>query len=100
MHDVSQGQRQRGTDNIVHVNGNRSVLLSVFKKRFDLGRSTPSAASRACCRSSASPSGRADITDRRSIDIRAPPRFREVIREGVIAAAHSFDDLLFLGSWR
>jgi multidrug efflux pump subunit AcrB len=102
MHDVAQVHNGSAVQtNIVHVDGNRSVLLSVFKngatstldivsgvkKMLDVIRpSLPDALE-------VKPIGDQSIFVRASI--------QGVIREGVIAAAlTSLMILLFLGSWR
>jgi multidrug efflux pump subunit AcrB len=102
MHDVAHVHNGNAVQtNIVHVDGNRSVLLSVFKngttstldivggikKALDLVRpSLPDALQ-------VKPIGDQSVFVRASI--------QGVIREGVIAAAlTSLMILLFLGSWR
>jgi multidrug efflux pump subunit AcrB len=102
MHDVAQVHNGSAVQtNIVHVDGNRSVLLSVFKngatstldivsgvkKMLDVLRpSLPGALE-------VKPIGDQSLFVRASI--------QGVIREGVIAAAlTSLMILLFLGSWR
>ena len=102
MHDVAQVHNGSAVqNNIVHVDGNRSVLLSVFKngttstldivsgikRMLDVIKPTlPDALE-------VKPIGDQSVFVRASIE--------GVIREGVIAAAlTSLMILLFLGSWR
>ena len=103
MHDVAHVHNGNAVQtNVVHVDGNRSVLLSVFKNgttstldivsgiKKHAGRSS---SPRCRTRSTIKPIGDQSIFVRASI--------QGVIREGVIAAAlTSLMILLFLGSWR
>jgi multidrug efflux pump subunit AcrB len=102
MHDVAQVHNGNQVQtNVVHVDGNRSVLLSVFKNgttstldivsgiKSMLGIIKPSLPDAL----EVKPIGDQSVFVRASID--------GVIREGVIAAAlTSLMILLFLGSWR
>jgi multidrug efflux pump subunit AcrB len=102
MHDVAQVHNGNQVQtNVVHVDGNRSVLLSIFKNgttstldivsgiKSMLGIIKPSLPDAL----EVKPIGDQSVFVRASID--------GVIREGVIAAAlTSLMILLFLGSWR
>jgi len=82
MHDVAHVHNGNAVQtNIVTSDGNRSVLLSVFKETALPRHSTSSVASRRCCKSSSLRCGRTrHQADRRSVGIRAGLDQR-VIRE-------------------
>jgi multidrug efflux pump subunit AcrB len=102
MHDVSQVYNGSAVQtNIVHVNGNRSVLLSVFKNGSTSTLDIVSGIKKMLQIIKPSLPDALDIKPigDQSIFVRAS--IQGVIREGVIAAAlTSLMILLFLGSWR
>ena len=103
MHDVAQVHNGSAVQtNVVHVDGNRSVLLSVFKNGIDLDARHRAAASRRMLeiiKPSLPDALEVKPIGDQSIFVRAS--IQGVIREGVIAAAlTSLMILLFLGSWR
>src|SRR5277367_4849205 len=102
MHDVSQVYNVSAVQtNIVHVNGNRSVLLSVFKNGTTSTLDIVGGIKNMLQVIKPSLPDALDIKPigDQSIFVRAS--IQGVIREGVIAAAlTSLMILLFLGSWR
>jgi multidrug efflux pump subunit AcrB len=102
MHDVAQVHNGGAVQvNVVHVDGNRSVLLSVFKNGSTSTLDIVSGIKRMLQIIKPSLPGALDIKPigDQSIFVRAS--IHGVIREGVIAAAlTSLMILLFLGSWR
>ena len=102
MHDVAQVHNGNAVqNNIVHVDGNRSVLLSVFKNgstsTLDIVSGVKSMLQ--IIKPSLPDSLEVKPIADQSIFVRAS--IQGVIREGVIAAAlTSLMILLFLGSWR
>src|SRR6202050_2203232 len=102
MHDVAQVRNGSAVQtNIVHVDGNRSVLLSVFKNGTTSTLDIVSGIKKMLAVLKPSLPDALDIKPigDQSIFVRAS--IQGVIREGVIAAAlTSLMILLFLGSWR
>src|ERR1700689_4989646 len=102
MHDVAQVRYGSAVQtNIVHVDGNRSVLLSVFKNGATSTLDIVSGIKKMLqvIRPSLPDSLETKPIGDQSIFVRAS--IQGVIREGVIAAAlTSLMILLFLGSWR
>jgi multidrug efflux pump subunit AcrB len=102
MHDVAQVHNGSAVQtNIVHVNGNRSVLLSVFKNGTTSTLDIVSGIKKMLAIIKPSLPDSLDIKPigDQSLFVRAS--IQGVIREGVIAAAlTSLMILLFLGSWR
>src|SRR5271170_1268017 len=102
MHDVAQVYNGNAVQtNIVHVDGNRSVLLSVFKSGTTSTLDIVSGIKKMQTIIKPSLPDALDIKPigDQSIFVRAS--IQGVIREGVIAAAlTSLMILLFLGSWR
>jgi multidrug efflux pump subunit AcrB len=102
MHDVAQVHNGNAVQtNIVHVDGNRSVLLSVFKNGTTSTLDIVSGIKKMLQVIKPSLPDALDIEPigDQSIFVRAS--IQGVIREGVIAAAlTSLMILLFLGSWR
>ncbi len=102
MHDVAQVHSGSAVQvNVVHVDGNRSVLLSVFKNGSTSTLDIVSGIKRMLQVIKPSLPDALDIKliGDQSIFVRAS--IQGVIREGVIAAAlTSLMILLFLGSWR
>jgi multidrug efflux pump subunit AcrB len=102
MHDVAQVHNGNAVQvNVVHVDGNRSVLLSVFKNGTTSTLDIVSGIKRMLDIIKPSLPDALDIKPigDQSIFVRAS--IQGVIREGVIAAAlTSLMILLFLGSWR
>ena len=102
MHDVAQVHNGNAVQtNIVHVDGNRSVLLSVFKNGTTSTLDIVSGIKKMLTVIKPSLPDALDIKPigDQSIFVRAS--IQGVIREGVIAAAlTSLMILLFLGSWR
>jgi multidrug efflux pump subunit AcrB len=102
MHDVAQVHNGNAVQtNIVHVDGNRSVLLSVFKNGTTSTLDIVSGIKKMLQVIKPSLPDALDIKPigDQSIFVRAS--IQGVIREGVIAAAlTSLMILLFLGSWR
>ncbi len=102
MHDVAQVHNGNAVQvNVVHVDGNRSVLLSVFKNGTTSTLDIVSGIKKMLQVIKPSLPDALDIKPigDQSIFVRAS--IQGVIREGVIAAAlTSLMILLFLGSWR
>ena len=102
MHDVAQVHNGNAVQvNVVHVDGNRSVLLSVFKNGSTSTLDIVSGIKNMLKLIKPSLPDALEIkpTGDQSIFVRAS--IQGVIREGVIAAAlTSLMILLFLGSWR
>ena len=102
MHDVAQVHNGNAVQtNVVHVDGNRSVLLSVFKNGATSTLDIVSGIKKMLTIIKPSLPDALDIKPigDQSIFVRAS--IQGVIREGVIAAAlTSLMILLFLGSWR
>src|ERR1700739_645528 len=102
MHDVAQVHDGNAVQtNIVHVDGNRSVLLSVFKNGTTSTLDIVSGIKKMLAIIKPSLPDALDIKaiGDQSLFVRAS--IQGVIREGVIAAAlTSLMILLFLGSWR
>jgi multidrug efflux pump subunit AcrB len=102
MHDVAQVHNGNAVQvNVVHVDGNRSVLLSVFKNGTTSTLDIVSGIKKMLQIIKPSLPDELDIKaiGDQSIFVRAS--IQGVIREGVIAAAlTSLMILLFLGSWR
>jgi multidrug efflux pump subunit AcrB len=102
MHDVAQVRNGSAVQvNVVHVDGDRSVLLSVFKNGSTSTLDIVSGIKKMLTIIKPSLPDALDITPigDQSIFVRAS--IQGVIREGVIAAAlTSLMILLFLGSWR
>jgi multidrug efflux pump subunit AcrB len=102
MHDVAQVHNGSAVQtNIVHVDGNRSVLLSIFKNGSTSTLDIVSGIKKMLQTIKPSLPDALDIKPigDQSIFVRAS--IQGVIREGVIAAAlTSLMILLFLGSWR
>src|SRR5579863_8337697 len=102
MHDVAQVHNGNAVQtNIVHVDGNRSVLISVFKSGATSTLDIVSGIKKMLTIIKPSLPDALDIKPigDQSIFVRAS--IQGVIREGVIAAAlTSLMILLFLGSWR
>jgi multidrug efflux pump subunit AcrB len=102
MHDVAQVHNGNAVQtNIVHVDGNRSVLLSVFKNGTTSTLDIVSGIKKMLQVIKPSLPDALDIKPigDQSVFVRAS--IQGVIREGVIAAAlTSLMILLFLGSWR
>jgi len=102
MHDVAQVHNGNAVQtNVVHVDGNRSVLLSVFKNGATSTLDIVSGIKQMLTTIKPSLPDALDIKPigDQSIFVRAA--IQGVVREGVIAAAlTSLMILLFLGSWR
>ena len=102
MHDVAQVHNGSAVQvNVVHVDGNRSVLLSVFKNGMTSTLDIVSGIKKMLQIIKPSLPDELDIKPigDQSVFVRAS--IEGVIREGVIAAAlTSLMILLFLGSWR
>jgi len=102
MHDVAHVHNGNAVQtNIVHVDGNRSVLLSVFKNGTTSTLDIVSGIKKALdvVRPSLPDALQVKPIGDQSVFVRAS--IQGVIREGVIAAAlTSLMILLFLGSWR
>src|ERR1700735_1818813 len=102
MHDVAQVHNGNAVQtNIVHVDGNRSVLLSVFKNGSTSTLDIVSGIKKMLQVIKSSLPDALDVKPigDQSVFVRAS--IQGVIREGVIAAAPtSLMILLFLGSWR
>ena len=102
MHDVAQVHSGNAVQtNIVHVDGNRSVLLSVFKNGATSTLDIVSGIKRMLEVIKPSLPDALDIKPIGDQSIFVRSAIQGVIREGVIAAAlTSLMILLFLGSWR
>jgi multidrug efflux pump subunit AcrB len=102
MHDVAQVHNGNAVQtNIVHVDGNRSVLISVFKNGATSTLDIVSGIKRMLEVIKPSLPDALDIKPIGDQSIFVRSAIQGVIREGVIAAAlTSLMILLFLGSWR
>src|SRR6266404_1276108 len=102
MHDVAQVHNGNAVQtNVVHVDGNRSVLISVFKNGMTSTLDIVSGIKKMLTLIKPSLPDELDIKPigDQSVFVRAS--IQGVIREGIIAAAlTSLMILLFLGSWR
>jgi multidrug efflux pump subunit AcrB len=102
MHDVAQVHNGSAVQvNVVHVDGNRSVLLSVFKNGSTSTLDIVSGIKNMLQMIKPSLPDELDIKPIADQSIFVRASIQGVIREGVIAAAlTSLMILLFLGSWR
>jgi multidrug efflux pump subunit AcrB len=102
MHDVAHLRNGNAVQtNIVHVDGNRSVLLSVFKNGSTSTLDIVSGIKKMLVDLKASLPDQLVIKPIADQSLFVRASIRGVIREGVIAAAlTSLMILLFLGSWR
>jgi multidrug efflux pump subunit AcrB len=102
MHDVAQVHNGNAVQtNIVHVDGNRSVLLSVFKNGATSTLDIVSGIRKMLATIRPSLPDALDIKPIGDQSIFVRSAIQGVVREGVIAAAlTSLMILLFLGSWR
>src|SRR5580692_11165125 len=102
MHDVSQVYNGSAVQtNVVHVNGNRSVLLSVFKNGSTSTLDIVSGIKHMLEVIKPSLPDELEVKQIADQSVFVRASIQGVIREGVIAAAlTSLMILLFLGSWR